>query len=56
MNSSKTIAAVEDRTSITRLTADAQKKLVGGIGIAPSGPSTRDTSINGDTQGFVIYE
>ena len=56
MNTTKTIASIEDRTIINRLAADAQKKIVGGIGIAPSGPTTRDTSIDGNTQGFVIYE
>ncbi|NLF40582.1 hypothetical protein GX586_14150 [bacterium] len=55
MKTSKTIETVK-AISIIELSKDAQKKLVGGIGIAPSGPSTRDTSINGDTQGFVIYE
>ena len=55
MKTSKTIDTVKT-ISIIELTKDAQKRIVGGIDIGPADPTTRDTSINGNTQGFVIYE
>ena len=52
---SKTIETVKSISTV-ELTKDAQKMIVGGIGVAPQDPGTRTTSIEGNTQGFVIYE